>query len=260
MRLPSAATPSLLLPLLLLILPTAASAQQQLRRPAAATTNPLQQQVAYVSADGSMGDMDLSSLTAAQNESLHVLYDFLVARGGLESGPAGRRQLQAAGRDTNAMLFPLVQIVLDPRGVSDRSPSKHWLFPACGFAEPIVDSPGYCPLGWLVENGAEVNYALNRRGFINVRTIYGTEKQPAQVCSRWGGGGGGEGCSSPFLSSVFFPSPPTLPPHSPPMCVCVCSSPPSHPPPLLLHISSVLSHPARAHGRGGPPSALPHRE
>lgn len=184
MRLSSAATPSLLLPLLLL-LPVAASAQQQLRRPAAAATtssasaDPLQQQVAYVSADGSMGT-DLSSLTAAQNESIHVLYDFLVARGGLESGLAGRRQLQAAGRDTNAMLFPLVQIVLDPRGVSDRSPSRHWLFPACGFAEPIVDSPGYCPLGWLVEQGAEVNYALNRRGFINVRTIYGTEKQPAQ--------------------------------------------------------------------------------
>lgn len=76
--------------------------------------------------------------------------------------------------------FPLVQIVLDPRGVQDRSPSRHKLFPSCGFAEPILDAPGYCPLVRILERGADMNYESILRGFTTVKNMYETEKEPAQ--------------------------------------------------------------------------------
>lgn len=113
---------------------------------------------------------DISTNAQAENTTLprQALYDALVP---------GHRHLAADG---SAPFFPLLAIVLDPRGVQDRSPSKHWLFPACGFAQPIVEAPAYCPLDRVVEAGAALNYEINRRAFATVTTMYETEKEPSQ--------------------------------------------------------------------------------
>lgn len=88
------------------------------------------------------------------------------------------QQQQGGGSGSFA---PLLEIYTDPRGVADRSPSKHWLFPACGFAAPILESPVYWPLGLAVERIGEAVLQRNRGDFIvTERTMYETEKEPAQ--------------------------------------------------------------------------------
>ena len=133
---------------------------QQLRRPP----------IALLQDMTIMPNGDITTNAQAGNTTLpsRAMYDALVP---------GHRHLAAGG---NAPFFPLVAIVLDPRGVQDRSPSKHWLFPACGFAQPIVEAPAYCPLDRVVEAGAALNYAINRRAFAQVTTMYATEKEPSQ--------------------------------------------------------------------------------
>jgi len=141
------------------LLPTVTTAQQ-LRRP------PIALQNTTITPNG--GTITTSAQADPATLPDQALHDALVP---------GRRHLAA---DSSAPFFPLVAIVLDPRGVQDRSPSKHWLFPACGFAQPIVEAPAYCPLDRVVEAGAALNYAINRRAFAQVATMYDTEKEPSQ--------------------------------------------------------------------------------
>jgi hypothetical protein len=89
---------------------------------------------------------------------------------------------QQQGGQYSGSLAPLLDIYMDPRGVNDRSPSKHWLFPACGFAAPIIESPLYCPLGLAVERIGETALELNQGdAIVQERTMYETEKEPAQA-------------------------------------------------------------------------------
>jgi hypothetical protein len=100
------------------------------------------------------------------------------ADGGVVHATYDKGQQQGGG---SGSLAPLLEIYMDPRGVADRSPSKHWLFPACGFAAPILESPVYCPLGLAVERIGEAALQRDRGDFIVAeRTMYETEKEPAQ--------------------------------------------------------------------------------
>lgn len=103
------------------------------------------------------------------------------ADGGVRAASMYDKQQQQGGNQYSTSLAPLLEIYMDPRGVADRSPSKHWLFPACGFAAPIIESPVYCPIGLAFERIGETALQMNRGGaIVSERTMYETEKEPAQ--------------------------------------------------------------------------------
>ena len=83
-------------------------------------------------------------------------------------------------KGAGATIRAVYDILTDPRGVNDVSPSKHPIYPACGFISPIVDSPHYCESLYATLAFEATSSRLYRRSIVNDENIYTSEKEPCQ--------------------------------------------------------------------------------
>jgi hypothetical protein len=95
---------------------------------------------------------------------------------------AKAKTMAASGnyKGAGATIRAIYDILTDPRGVNEKSPSKHPIYPACGFISPIVDSPHYCESLYATLTFEATSSRVNRRSIVNDANIYTSEKEPCQ--------------------------------------------------------------------------------